>query len=337
MKKISRLFLAALLTLALTACGGGGSKETSTQGQSSTPAQGAKEKWPDKPINLIISYAAGGDTDVGARLLMPYVEKELGVPINIINKPGGGGWIGWTELANANPDGYTIGYINVPNLMTGYLDPKQKRKENLDSFAPIANHITDPGIIAIRKDEKRFTDIPSLMEFAKHNELTITSNGVGSDEHYVALMLNRDYGTKFTPVHNKGVAESQAALIGGHIDVMFANVGGAAKLHKDGELKVIGVMSEERSPFLPEVPTLKESGIDIVSGSSRGIAAPKGVDPEKLEILRAALKKGITNEEQIKKQGESGLQVDYKDGQDYINLLKKYEQDVLGLRSLLGW
>lgn len=327
MKKIINLSLVAILMLALTACG-----------QSPSSAQETKkDKFPNKPINLIISYAAGGDTDTGARILMPYVEKELGVPINIINKPGGGGWVGWSELANAKPDGYTIGYLNVPNLMTGYLDPKQKRKENLESFAPIANHITDPGAIAIRKDEKRFTDIKSLMEYAKKNQLTITANGVGSDEHYVSLMMNKNYGTKFTPVFDKGVAESQAAVMGGHVDVLFGNVGGVFSLHKAGEIKVIAVMSEKRSPFLPDVPTLKESGFDVISGSSRGIAAPKGVDPEKLEVLRAALEKGIKNQEQIEKQGKSGLQVDYKDGQDYVNLLKKYEKDVLNLRDLLGW
>lgn len=338
MKKMTGFTLAAMLTAALTACGAGGSNETSQQGQSSAPAQESKEKWPDKPINLIVSFAAGGGTDAGARMLIPYVEKELGVPITIMNKPGAGGWVGWTELAHTKADGYTIGYINTPNLITGYIDPKQKRKENLDSFATIANHITDPGVIAIRTDEKRFTDAKSMIEFAKKNDVTATSNGIGSDDHLAILKLNKAAGTKLTAVQNKGAAESQAAVMGGHVDLLFVNVGEVFNLHKNGELKVIAVLSEERSPFLPDVPTLKESGVDgVTSGSSRGIAAPKGVDEEKLEILRAAFEKGIKNEEQIKKQSESGLQVDYKDKQDYIHSLKKGEQDVMGLKDVLGW
>ncbi|MGF9712993.1 tripartite tricarboxylate transporter substrate binding protein [Paenibacillus naphthalenovorans] len=336
-KKWIKLSLAVILTLALTSCGGGGSQPSSVQGSSPVP-EPQKEKWPDKPINLIIAYAAGGGTDVGARMLMPYVEKELGVPINIINKPGGGGWIGWTELANAKPDGYTIGYINTPNLMTGYLDPKQKRKENLKSFAPIANHVTDPGAIAIRRDESRFTDIKGLIEYARNNELTATSTGVGSDDHYAILKMNKALGTKFTAVHTKGAAESQTGVIGGHVDVLFANVGEVTSLHNSGEIKVVAVMAEKRSPFLSDIPTLEESGFSgIISGSARGIAAPKDIDPHKLEILRAALEKGIKNQEQIDKQGQSGLQVDYKDGKDYMDLLEKDEQDVLALRDLLGW
>lgn len=341
MKKLVSVTLTAMLAFSLTACGGGGKTNEASSAASSTPAPAStesKEKFPDKPINLIIAYAAGGGTDVGARMLTPYVEKELGVTINVINKPGGGGWVGWTELARATPDGYTIGYINSPNFMTGYLDPKQQRKENLESFAPIANHITDPGAIAIRVDEKRFTDIKQLIEFAKNNELTATSTGVGSDDHYASLKLNKKFNTKFTAVQNKGAAESTTSVIGGHVDVLFANVGELASLHKSGEIKIVAVMSESRSPFLPDVPTLKESGYDgVFSGSSRGIAGPKGLDPAKLEILRAAFEKGIKNEEQIKKQGEAGLQVDYKDGADYVNMLKNDEKSIIDLRDLMGW
>jgi tripartite-type tricarboxylate transporter receptor subunit TctC len=338
MKKILSVSIAAILALSITACGGGAKQPAASSPKEEPKKEASKEKWPTKPINLIISYAAGGGTDVGARILAPFAEKELGVPINIVNKPGGGGWVGWTELANAKPDGYTIGYVNTPNLMTGYLDPKQKREQNLDSFTLIANHITDPGAIAIRKDETRFKDIKGLIEYAKTHELTATSTGVGSDDHFAALKMNKKFGTKFTPVHNKGAAESQADVIGGHVDVLFANVGELFNLHKSGEIKVIAVMSDQKSPFLSDVPTLKDAGFDgVTSGSARGIAAPKGLDPEKLEILRAAFEKGIKNEEQIKKQGESGLQVDYKDKEDYKKLLKDDEKGVLDLRDLMGW
>lgn len=338
--------LALVFVLVLAACGQSASNSTDTKpaesNNANAPASGSakdskEEKFPNKPINVIVSYAAGGGTDVGARILLPYVEKELGVPLNVINKPGGGGWVGWTELANAEPDGYTIGYINTPNLMTGYLDPKFKRKENLSSFAPIANHVTDAGAIAINKDEKRFTTIEELIEYAKKNELTATSTGVGSDDHYASLKLNKKYGTKFVAVQNKGSAESRAAVMGGHVDVLFANVGEVTNEHKNGELKVIGVMAENRAKSLPDVPTLKEKGFEVFSASARGLAAPAGIDPAKLEILRAAFEKGIKNEEQIKKMAEMGLEVDYKDKENYMQLLKNDEQGVIDLKDLMGW
>jgi tripartite-type tricarboxylate transporter receptor subunit TctC len=336
MKK-SFLLIAMILVIALTACNGGSKTTTTANNQTSAPGTETKEKYPTKPINLIIAYAAGGGTDVGARMLMPYVEKELGVPINIINKPGGGGWVGWTDLANAKPDGYTLGYINTPNFMTGYLDPKQKRKENIDSFTTIANHITDPGAIAIRKDEKRFTDIKSLIEYGKTKDLTATSTGVGSDDHFASLKINKGYGTKFTAVQNGGSAESITQVLGGHVDVLFANVGELTTLHKSGEIKIIAVMSEKRSPFLSDIPTMIESGYKVTSGSGRGIAGPKGLDQDKQKILNAAFEKAIKNEEQIKKQGESGLQVDFRAGKDYTDMLKADEKDVIDLKDLMGW
>ncbi|GAB7387021.1 tripartite tricarboxylate transporter substrate binding protein [Bacillaceae bacterium] len=351
--KAARIFVLTIATLlllvGLTACGGsqessapasngGEAAQTSESnaGNSSSAQSGEGSDYPNKPITLIVAYAAGGGTDVGARILVPYLEKELGVPVNVVNKPGGGGWIGWNELANAEPDGYTIGYINTPNFMTGYLDPQYKREHNLESFIPIANHVTDPGVIAIRNDEKRFSNIQELIEYAKQNELTTTSTGVGSDDHLAALKLNDKFGTKLKPVHNGGAAESRTAVLGGHVDLLFANAGEVFQMHKDGEVKIIAVMAEERSPFLPDVPTMKESGFDVVSGSARGIAAPKGVDPEKIEILRAALEKGIKNEEQGKKMAGMGLQVDYKEGEEYKNMLVQDEKGVIELRHLLG-
>jgi tripartite-type tricarboxylate transporter receptor subunit TctC len=145
-----------------------------------------KDKYPNRPINIIISFAAGGNSDLGVRAMQPLVEKDLGTPLNVINRPGAGGWIGWAELLKARPDGYTIAQINTPNLITGYLNPQLKRKENLDSFELICNHVTDPGAIAIRNDEKRFTNMKELVEYAKKNSLTSTSTGVIGDDHIAA-------------------------------------------------------------------------------------------------------------------------------------------------------
>ncbi|WP_167577611.1 tripartite tricarboxylate transporter substrate binding protein [Ammoniphilus sp. YIM 78166] len=332
MKKFLSVSMAFLLSVALIGCGG----------QVTQPSEGAakesKSDYPNKPINLIVSFAAGGGMDTGARILTPYLEKELGVTVNVINKPGGGGWIGWTDLVNAKPDGYTIGYLGTPNLMTGYLDPKQNRQHNLDSFTLIGKHVTDPGVIAIRSDESRFADIKELIEYAKTKELTATSTGVGSDDHIAALKVNKALGTQFTAVHTQGSAEQKTAVLGGHVDVLFANVGDVISLQKNGEVKVLAVLAEERSPFLPDVPTFEESGFEsVISSPSRGFAAPKGLDTEKLEILRKAFENAIKQEEQVKKQGESGLQVDYKDIAEYEQELREIETGLIEISDLLGW
>jgi tripartite-type tricarboxylate transporter receptor subunit TctC len=331
MKKIMIFILILTLTLLAAACSSSGN--TSTSGGGNTA-----DDFPNKPITLIVSYDAGGGTDSGARILMPYVEKELGVAINVVNKPGGSGWIGWGELARAKPDGYTIGYINSPNIITGYLDPKLNRKENLDSFTMIANHVKDPGVIAIRADEDRFTNIQELIEYAKKHKLTATTSGFGSNDHFAILGLNEEFGTQITPVHTKGAAEGSTKVMGGHVDIFVAKVGEAVKLHESKQIKAISVLTKERSPFLPNVPTLEESGFEGVSSwSSRGIAAPKGVDEEKIKIIRDALEKGIKNKEQAEKMADMGLQVDFKAGDEYMKVLKEDEKRVKDQKHLLGW
>jgi tripartite-type tricarboxylate transporter receptor subunit TctC len=311
-------------------------------GCSSKQSSGGKERseaaYPDGPIKVIVSYSAGGSSDLGARLLMQYVEKELGVPVVVENKPGAGGWVGWEELLTAEPDGNTIALINTPNLMTGYMDPSTGRDKNLESFELIGNHITDPGVIAVRKDDDRFNSIEDLIEYATENTTTTTSTGALGDDHIASLKLNKKLGTKFNAVHNGGAGESVTAVLGGHVDVLFANVGDVTTLYNDNEVKVLGVMSEERSPILPKVPTLAEEGYEgVVSGSSRGYAAPKGVDEKRMKVLREAFEKAINNAEQIEKMQETGLQINYLDSAAYMEFLLEEENGIKEISSLLGW
>jgi len=285
-------------------------------------------KYPEKTITVIVAYGAGGGTDVGARILIPYVEKELGVPVVVVNKAGGSGWVGWTALVNSKPDGYTIGFINSPNIFPGYLDPQYKRNVTLDDFSLIANQVVDLGAIAINPSDKRFSSLKELVEFAKKEEVTCAQDGVGSDDWMAMMRFNKQYGTKFVSVATKSTAESIAGVMGGHMDVTFANVGELTTPHQSGSLKVVGVMSDERSQFLPDVPCTEELGYKIYSSSSRGIAGPKGIDEEKLEILIKAFENAINNKEHIEKMKELGLAVKFMKGEEFKNHLKADEQAV---------
>ncbi|MCG0278744.1 MAG: tripartite tricarboxylate transporter substrate binding protein [Thermanaeromonas sp.] len=294
-----------------------------------------QEKYPTKPINVIVAYAAGGGTDVGARTLLPYVEKILGQQMIVVNKPGGGGWVGWSELAQAKPDGYTIGYINTPNLMTGYLDPNLKNPHNLSSFVPIANHVVDPGAIAVKKDSP-FKDIKDIIEAAKKNpgKVSVTSTGVGSDDHLAAIAIERQTGAKFNVIHSKGFADNLTAVLGGHVDVLFGNVGEVYGPFKDGSIRVLAVMTEQRVEEFPDVPTLKELGINVVSHSARGLAAPKGTPKEIIDILAKAFKQGIENPEHVEKMKKLGLYVKYMGPEEYKRFLEEEERKV---KELMGW
>lgn len=324
MKTRLLLVLSLIVLMMLAACGNG-------EAQSG-------DDFPNDSIDLIVAYAAGGGTDTGARILQPYLEEELGATVNIINKPGGAGWVGWAELAKANPDGYTLGYVNSPNIITGYLDPKYNRQETLENFDFLANHVLDPGVIAIKSNEDRFTNFEEMIKYAQKNELTATTSGVGSNDHMAILLMNKHYDTNITPIHTKGASEGSAQVLGGHVDLFVAKVGEATNYHVNGEMKAIAITTEERSPFLDEVPTTAELGYpEVTHRSARGIAAPAGLPEDIKEKLSTALQKAIENEEQIEQMGKQGLEVKHYGPEEFTELLKEDEAQVKSLSALLGY
>jgi tripartite-type tricarboxylate transporter receptor subunit TctC len=325
-KKLLCLAMLVVLSVGLVGCGG-----------KAQPKAGVKADYPTKPITLIVSFSAGGGTDLGARLLAPYLEKELGVPVVVENKPGGGGWIGYTEMLKSKPDGYTLGYVNTPGLITGYLNPSAKRQQNLDSFSYIANHVIDPGVIAVRADDNRFNTIQELVDYAKKHEMTATTNGVGSGNHFASLEMNKELGTKIKPVHFAGTGEALTAVLGGHVDIFVVKVGEILEPVKDKQFKVLGVMSKERVPQFPNVPTLRESVGEVINTTVRGVAASKDLDPKILAKLQTAFQNAMKNPEHIQKLEKLGLVVDGRTGDEFKKLLKEEEKIAIELKPLLGW
>ncbi|MHC1759109.1 MAG: tripartite tricarboxylate transporter substrate-binding protein [Negativicutes bacterium] len=333
MKKVwAILALVMLVAGVLAGCGG---KEAAPKVDSKAAAP--KVNYPTKPITIIVSFSAGGGTDLGARALIPYLEKELGVPVVIENKPGANGWIGYSELLKAKPDGYTLGYFNTPGLVQGDLNPSVKRA-GYESFDYIANHVVDPAVIAVRADEKRFTNLKELAEYAKTHELTATSNGVGSSNHLAILTINDKLKIKIKPVQFGGASESLTAVLGGHIDLFTVKVGEILEPVREGQFKVLGVMMKERNPQLPDVPTFKEAlGVEVINYTTRGIGAPKGLDPQVLAKLQKVVGDSMKNPEHVAKLKKMGLIVDGRVGEDYKKLVSEEEKSLRGLVYLLGW
>ena len=175
-------------------------------------------------------YGAGGGTDVTARLLAKDLEPIIGKPVTVENRAGGGGWIGWGALAAAKPDGYTMGYLNVPSMFAGYLDPQIARKERLESFTPIINHVIDYNVWAVKADSP-FKTVKDVVDAAKKqpSTITVTAYGAGSDDHIAILGVEAETGTKFIVIHSKSTAEAKTQALGGHIHVLGANVSEVAQ------------------------------------------------------------------------------------------------------------
>jgi tripartite-type tricarboxylate transporter receptor subunit TctC len=286
----------------------------------------AAQEFPARPVELMVAFPAGGSTDVGARIVAAIAEKQLGQPMIVVNKGGAGGQVGWTDMARRKPDGYFIGYLNLPATNTVILDPERKAIFGPDAFVPIINQVLDPGIIWVRADSP-YKSLKDLVEAAKKSPNTIrtATTGILSDDHLAILMLEEAApGAIFRIVHLEGGAAQLKEVMGGNVDVAFDNVGTIAPRVRSGEIRALAVLDPERSKFVPDVPTSKELGYPtVVSNSTRGIAGPKGIPAPVVAKLAAVLKKAMEDPDHIAKLEAAGLAVKIMVGPEYERYYKE--------------
>ena len=259
----------------------------------------AQSAYPERPIKMVVAYAPGGGTDITARLTAEYVQKYLGnnATFVVLNRPGAGGAIGFTELANAAPDGYTIGFVNTPNVLT--IPIERKSNFHWQDFDLLGNLVDDPGNFSVHADSPH-KSLKDLVAFAKANPGAVTygTTGIGSDDHIATLAFERAAGIKMTHVPFKGAAEVHKAIVGKDITVAAMNIGEALQYVKGGSaMRQLGQMSTTRTALAPNVPTFKEQGYDIIMASLRGIGAPKGLPPAVRDQLAAAVQKAANDPE----------------------------------------
>ncbi|WP_421992897.1 tripartite tricarboxylate transporter substrate binding protein [Roseococcus sp.] len=248
------------------------------------------QSWqPDRPIAMIVAFAAGGGTDVAARTLARFMERELGQSVVVNNRAGAGGEIGWSELARARPDGLTIGFINTPNLVTIPIERQARYK--LDDFSPIANVVDDPGGFWVLPDSpwRNLQDLAAAAR-AKPGEIAYGTTGVGSDDHLATLAFERATGTRLLHVPFNGSSQVKNAMLGRQIQLAAMNMGEGVGDFRQGQIRPLGQMATARWTNTAEVPTFREQGIDVVDGSLRGIAAPAGTPGPVLQRLAGVVK-----------------------------------------------
>lgn len=312
MKKTLLLLLSLTLVFSLAACGNSGDKEGTVD----------SSQFPTKPVEIIVAYKAGGGTDVGARILASVAEKTLGKPLVILNKPGSDGELGYTELAKAKPDGYTIGFINLPTFVS--LTLERDTKYEIGDVEPILNHVYDSGVLVVQSSSQWQT-LEELIEYAKENpgELTISNNGTGASNHIGAAHFAHEAEIDVTHVPFGGSTDMIAALRGGHVDATVAKISEVAGLVNSGEVRILASFTDERLENFPDVPTMKEHGYDILFGSARALVAPKGTPKEIIEILHDAFKEAMESEEHLEKAKNADLPIKYMGPEE----LAKYIQD----------
>lgn len=258
-------------------------------------------EYPDRPVSLMISYGAGGATDFQARIVtMVAGNKEyLGQPIVIINKPGAGGRVGWNWFATeAEADGYTLAAYNIPHFIAQSI--KGGVKYSANSFEPIANWGADPAVFIVGKDSQ-FNSMADLVEFAKANpgKLTVSGAGLFVGHHIAALQIEKAAAIKMQYVPTKGGgAAAMKAVIASDVMAGINNLSDAFRARESGNVKILGVADLKRNEeFLPDVPTLKEQGLDVDDSSVnfRGIMVPKGTPQAIIDNLVAKVPEMFAN------------------------------------------
>ena len=280
--------------------------------------------YPEKPVHVIVPSTAGGGTDVMARLLAKFGEKYLGAPMVVDNMPGAGGMIGFTAIAQAKKDGYTFGCLYTPHL-TAHVSAK-RAKYTLDDFDYIGNLVTDPGIIVVPGNSP-IKDLAGLADFAKKNEnCTASTSGPGGDDDFARLACQSDLGIKLRAVPSKGSSAAKANGRGGHVTVGFMNVSQVEAQVKSGEMRALAVMADKRSDKLPDVPCTAELGYPtMVSDSSRGFAAPKGMPAEAIAKLREMFTKTIADPE-FQEAAKESLIINEMDAEKYKDYLVRLQK-----------
>ncbi|MGF0096156.1 tripartite tricarboxylate transporter substrate binding protein [Peptoniphilus sp. SGI.035] len=324
--KIKSLACLLLAPLLFTACSSGG-KTKDVQGK-------VGSDYPNKPITMIVPYSAGGSSDIGTRMMAKRLEKELGQTIVVENYSGAGGYVGWNKLLKAKPDGYTLSMMALPYI-SGYLNPDNKKDVSLDDITPLVNHVWDTTAWAVNKDSK-FKDLNSLLEYVKSHpgEVKVGTSGAYT-QHHIALIELEKLGYKMEAVHTGGLSDSISMALGGHIDVVSMGAGDVKKQVDEGAMIPLAVLDNEKSEYLPDVPTFKEaSGLDIKAYAARGYAGPKGMPEDIVKKLDDAFEKIINDPEHVKEMKDLGLSVKYMDHEEYINFLKDVEKQY---KETLGW
>lgn len=290
-------------------------------------AAAAQQYSPGNEVIVLQGFKPGGGSDALAQLVQPYLTKELGV--NFVNQyiPGATGAIAWTKLAKQTaPDGRTISITNTPMLMTNYL-MNPTIKYSIDEMTPLANIVTDPGVIVVGKDSK-FMTAKDFLDAVRANpgRITVGNSGVGGDDYFSSIMIERASGLKFQKVPFEGDGPSWAAALAGKIDASFNNVGITYPQIKAGNLRPLAVFAEKRLKELPDVPTLSELGIKVVAGSSRGYSAPKGMPEKARQEFIAGLERVVKNPDFQKDAAARALYIDFKTGDEYARFLKEQEK-----------
>lgn len=272
-------------------------------------APGLAAEFPTKEVQIIVPYAAGRATDLVFRALAASTSKYLGKAVVVVNKPGGGGTVGYTEAMQARPDGYTLVTAITPLTI---LPHQVKTAFTYQNFEPVINVVQDPAMFQVRADSPWKT-LREFLDYARKNPgmITVGNSGAGGGVHLIALAFEKAAGVKFNHIPFAGGGPSVTALLGGHVHAVSVSPPEGISHVRAGKLRIIALFSEKRMEAFPDVPTVREQGIEFTMSQWRGLAAPKGTPPDVVTKLHDAFKKGMEDSTFVKNAADMTVHLAY--------------------------
>lgn len=298
--------------------------------------QGAKTiDWPTKPVQMIVPYNPGGDTDIFGRVVAQAAQEVLGKPVVVVNVAGAGGTVASRQVRDADPDGYSILWMQ-PNLLlnkiTGIAD------FSFEAFDGIATSISTKTTVLVTGGDSRFKTLEDLRKelVAKPGTVKFATQ-VGGYTHLTALALETAAGSKFKKLDVGGNTDQVAALLGGHVDVMTMEYGIGKDYIESGKVRVLANLANSRSNAIPNVPTAKEQGLDLGVGFEKVFFTlfPKGTPREIIDIFNNAVKEGIQSEKAKSDMMKFYATPDYRNPEESYAFLESQMNYYMSMQDLL--
>jgi tripartite-type tricarboxylate transporter receptor subunit TctC len=301
-------------------------------------AAAAHAQYPNRPLTLVVPWGAGGGTDAVARFIASLMEKDLGQPVNVVNRTGGSGVVGHSAIATAAPDGYTIGMITVEITMMHH----QKLTElNPASYTPIALVNLDPAGFQVRADST-YKNMNDVLAAVKANPGKFKASGTGQGGIWHLALAGMLSEAKVDPatvpwVPSNGAAPGLQDLVAGGVEFVPCSLPEARALIEAGKVRSLAVMDGKRAALFPDVPTLKEAtGLAWTTGAWRGIAAPKGLPADVQAKLEASVKKAYDSKEYKDFMAQRGFGVLWGNAQEFAAFMAKGDADMKKVMTAVG-
>ena len=280
--------------------------------------------FPEKEVSIIIPWAPGGATDLVFRAVAAASAKHLGQAVVVVNRAGGGGAVGYTEGAQARPDGYTLTAAVTPLTI---LPHQVKTAFTYRNFEPIINVVSDPSMFLVRAEAPWKTMREFLDQAAKNpGMISVGNSGAGGGVHLVALAFEKAAGVKFNHIPFSGGGPSITALLGGHINVVSVSPPEGISQIQAGKLRIVALFAEKRLDMFPSVQTVKEQGVNFAMGMWRGLAAPKGTPPAVIRKLHDAFQKGMDDPAFVKNAKDMAVNLEYLSPADFGKLMAEDDE-----------